>query len=408
MLVQTGLVAIIAIYGALPYYEIHRRFSELWIILPALAFLAEILPVEVSRRGVRITFTLPYVVGMALVAGPLGAIVTEVVVTALVSLLRRRRMPIRGSTTYLMINVMIAAISASVGFLCLHSAALLSQRIEIEALSFTAGYALMNFALVAYVEFTTTNRSITDNVMRSLEVGIAGVLVYVLFVATIAILVEKQFAWLLPFTLVPVWAIRTGLIQKAEMYEHYYETITALTLMLQRAHPYTHGHLERVSHTAEDVARKLGLSSARARLVREAAVLHDVGKIAVDEEILDKPGKLTVQEMDHVRRHAEWGAEILSPVKQFAPIASWIKHHHERPDGEGYPSRLRLEQIPIESRIIAVVDAFDAMIDSQDGKPGRPYRKPMSVTEAIEELDRHSGTQFDERVVKVFKEVVPH
>jgi putative nucleotidyltransferase with HDIG domain len=194
--------------------------------------------------------------------------------------------------------------------------------------------------------------------------------------------------------------------QKADLYEHYYETITALNLMLQRAHPYTHAHLERVAHTAEEVARKLGLSSSRARLVREAAVLHDVGKIAVDEEVLDKPTKLTREEIDHVRKHAEWGAEILSPVRQFAPLVPWILHHHERPDGQGYPSGLSRDKIPIESRIIAVVDAFDAMTDSQDGNPGRSYRLPMSVEEAIEELERNAGTQFDEQVVRAFREVV--
>ncbi|HVT12374.1 MAG TPA: HD-GYP domain-containing protein [Fimbriimonadaceae bacterium] len=378
--------------------------GPLWIVFPALALLAEFIPVEVSRRGLRITFTLPYVAGMALVAGPIGALATEVVVTTLAGALRSRRRHVEPA--FLGINAAIAAIGTSGGLLALHGVRLLTSSVEVQAVAFTTGYAVLNFLLVAYVEWSTSGRSLSDNVARSLEVGVRSFLFYALLVTAVAVLVRQDMAWCIPLTLVPVWAIRTGLKQKADLYDHYYETITALTLMLQRAHPYTHAHLERVAHTAEEVARKLGLSSARARLVREAAVLHDVGKIAVDETILDKPSSLSVEELDHVRRHAEWGAEILSPVRQFASLVPWILHHHERPDGQGYPNGLSLEKIPIESRIIAVVDAFDAMTDSQDGKPGRSYRDPMTVDEAIAELERNAGTQFDSGVVKAFREVV--
>jgi putative nucleotidyltransferase with HDIG domain len=193
---------------------------------------------------------------------------------------------------------------------------------------------------------------------------------------------------------------------QSTMYEHYYETITALTLMLQRAHPYTHGHLERVARAAEEVAKRLGLSSQRARMVREAAVLHDIGKIAVDEALLDKPGKLTEGEMDHVRKHAEWGAEILHPVEGFREMLPWILHHHERPDGKGYPSQLPDAEIPIESKIIAVVDAFDAMTGGDIPGTRRTYREPMDIHEAFDELFRCSGTQFDPSVVTAFRAIV--
>lgn len=378
--------------------------GPLWIVFPALALLAEFLPVEVSRRGLRITFTLPYVAGMALVAGPIGALATEVVATAFAGALRGRKRNVEPA--FLGINASIAAICTCGAILALHGVRLMTPSVEIEAVAFTSGYAILNFLLVAYVEWSTSARSLTDNVARSLEVGVRSFLLYALLVTTVAVLVRQGMAWCIPLTLVPVWAIRTGLKQKADLYEHYYETITALTLMLQRAHPYTHAHLERVAHTAEEVARKLGLSSARARLVREAAVLHDVGKIAVDETVLDKPSSLNHEEIDHVRKHAEWGAEILSPVRQFAPLVPWILHHHERPDGQGYPNGLNIDKIPIESRIIAVVDAFDAMTDSQDGKPGRSYRDPMTVDAAIAELERNAGTQFDASVVRAFREVV--
>lgn len=401
---QLAVLAIVLAGVVIWFVRVPLQPGPLWVVLPALAFLAEFLPVEVSRRGLRITFTLPYVAAMALVAGPVGAILTEVVATTSAGLLRGRRRNVEPA--FLGINAAIACIGTAAGLIALDSVRLMTSRLELQAVAFSTAYALMNFLLVAYVEWTTAGRSLSDNIARSLDVGVKSFLFYALLVTAVALLVRQNMGWCIPLTLVPVWAIRTGLKQKADLYEHYYETITALTLMLQRAHPYTHAHLERVAHTAEEVARKLGLSSARARLIREAAVLHDVGKIAVDEKILDKPTTLSIEELDHVRRHAEWGAEILSPVRQFAPIAQWILKHHERPDGKGYPHGLTLNQIPIESRIIAVVDAFDAMTDTQDGKPGRSYRDPMTVEEALEELERHAGTQFDHSVVKAFRDVV--
>jgi len=404
LLLQLGAAAVVLTAYVVTFVHFPLSPGPLWVILPALAFLAEFLPVEVSRRGLRITFTLPYVAGMALVAGPVGAIATEVFATLTAGALRSRKRNVEPA--FLGINVAVAAIAASAGVFAMNAVRGFSTRLEPQALAFTLAYAALNFLLVAYVEWTVSGRSISDNAVRALEIGVRSFLVYALLVSAVAILVKQGLSWSIPFTLVPVWAIRTGLKQKAVLHEQYYETITALTLMLQRAHPYTQGHLERVAYSAEEVARKLGLSSARSRLVREAAVLHDVGKIAVDEKILDKPGKLTAEEMDHVRKHAEWGAEILSPVARFAPLVPWILKHHERPDGHGYPKGLVLNEIPIESRIIAVVDAFDAMTDSQDGKPGRAYRDPMTVDEALAELDRCAGTQFDESVVKAFREVV--
>ncbi len=206
--------------------------------------------------------------------------------------------------------------------------------------------------------------------------------------------------------LAPAMALAIVALGKREQYDHYFGTMAALTLMLQRAHPYTRGHLERVGHLAEEAAIRLGLSPERSRLVHEAAVLHDIGKIAVDERILDKPGPLTPEERSVVQKHAAYGSEILRRVEAFREHAGWILRHHERPDGQGYPDGLRDEQIPVESKIIAVADAFDAMTHMPEEGAGRSYRQPVSVDEALAELARCSGSQFDPDVVRAFREAL--
>jgi putative nucleotidyltransferase with HDIG domain len=202
--------------------------------------------------------------------------------------------------------------------------------------------------------------------------------------------------------LAPIFLLRGILHAQKVLDDQAYETIVALTIMLQRAHPYTHGHLERVGRIAEDVGHRLNLPPARARLLREAAVLHDIGKIAIDEMVLDKPAKLTNEEYEHVKQHSDFGAKMLERSARFAEIVPWIRHHHERPDGRGYPHQMADPMIPIESKVIAVADAYDAMVGGVTDSEKRSYRKPISPKEAVAELRRCSGSQFDAVVVDAF------
>jgi diguanylate cyclase (GGDEF)-like protein len=153
-------------------------------------------------------------------------------------------------------------------------------------------------------------------------------------------------------------------------------------------------HLGQVATLAESVAIGLGLSPDLIVRTRVAAELHDVGKAAIPASILEKPGPLDAAERSLMERHSLIGERIIAAAPTLSAIAPIVRAAHERPDGTGYPDGLRAEEIPICSRIIAVVDAFDAMTND------RPYRRAMSVADALIELRRHSGTQFDRRVVE--------
>ncbi|GAX91236.1 diguanylate cyclase [Effusibacillus lacus] len=163
---------------------------------------------------------------------------------------------------------------------------------------------------------------------------------------------------------------------------------------------YTYGHTERDMEYAEALARKIGLPEDEIKIIRYGALLHDIGKVEVPTEILNKKTKLTEQEWETMKMHVIWGEEIVKPIKELAPCLPIIRHHHERYDGKGYPDGLQGTAIPLAARILTIVDSFDAMTTN------RPYQKTKTIPQAIEEIRRCSGTQFDPHLVEPFIEVI--
>ncbi len=190
--------------------------------------------------------------------------------------------------------------------------------------------------------------------------------------------------------------------------EEFSAGLVGLGNLLGYAHPYTGGHSRRVGYLARETGRRLGIPEWRLDEVVHAALLHDIGKLAVDERILEKPSKLTDDEFAVIKTHPGIGEAIVAEVLEHKPLAKWIRHHHERMDGRGYPDNLPKNEIPIESRLIAVLDAYDAMTGTSADGHRRLYRDPVTSDKALEELRRCSGTQFDPRVVKAFEAVLRH
>jgi putative nucleotidyltransferase with HDIG domain len=153
--------------------------------------------------------------------------------------------------------------------------------------------------------------------------------------------------------------------------------------------PYVGGHAAQVAVYAVAIATEMGLPPERIELIRQAAYLHDIGKLSIPEAILHKPGKLTEIEYEFVKKHTDIGADLLSSVAGLKHLAPYVRHHHERWDGRGYPMGLAEEQIPLEARILNVCDSVETMASD------RPYHRGMSMQAIIEELRRCSGTQFD-------------
>jgi len=175
--------------------------------------------------------------------------------------------------------------------------------------------------------------------------------------------------------------------------------LTSLSAAIEARDPYTRGHAQRVTSVAEAVARWLGWSESRLEALRIGGALHDIGKLTVPARILSKPGPLTPEELAVIRTHPAAGARLIEPIQSVRAALPYVLHHHERWDGSGYPHGLGGVAIPVEARVLAVADAFDAMTS------GRPYRRPMSEEDAVREVERCAGCQFDPEIAHAFLSV---
>lgn len=210
-------------------------------------------------------------------------------------------------------------------------------------------------------------------------------------------LVALRGRWLTGVVLaVPFMLERQVLHTYIGLYDSYTETLRLLVSALERKDAYTKGHSERVAALARGLASQLGLNSGQVELTERAALLHDVGKITVSSGVLLSENALSPSEMAQIREHPSVGARLVAEVEFLRDTAPFIQSHHERVDGSGYPQGLRGEEIPYISRVLACVDAYDAMTSD------RSYRKALGHATALEEIRRAAGTHFDEQVVSSF------
>src|SRR6266540_3884666 len=274
-------------------------------------------------------------------------------------------------------------------------------------------YFLINTAMVATAIALSTRQNIVhvwnQNFLWTASsyfvgAGVSAVAVW-LFSAV-------SFRWILPLAAAPLYLtyrsyrVYLGRIDDEqrhvrEMADLHLATIEALALAIDAKDQTSQSHIRRVQLYAAALARALGMSENEIQGVKTAALLHDIGKLAVPEHILSKPGPLTPEEFQKIRAHPKVGADIISAVPFPYPVSPLILSHHERWDGKGYPSGLKGEEIPLGARILSVVDYFDALMAE------RPYHKAMTSDAAIGLLQQEAGKGLDPQVVSMFTELLP-
>lgn len=182
--------------------------------------------------------------------------------------------------------------------------------------------------------------------------------------------------------------------------KNYNATTEALIMAIDAKDNYTKEHCARVGALMVLFGGQLGLSEEKTELLRKVSLLHDIGKIGIREEVLNKPGSLTPEEFEEIKHHPFVGYQIVQPCEFLGEGRDILLYHQERYDGNGYPAKLKGEEIPVGARMLAIVDSYDAMVTD------RPYRKKLLVKDALTELEKNNGTQFDPKLVKVFIKMI--
>lgn len=182
--------------------------------------------------------------------------------------------------------------------------------------------------------------------------------------------------------------------------ETYYNTLVMLARIVEAKDSYSAGHLERVFYYMQQVANKLNVDEDTKKILAGGALLHDLGKVGIEDSILKKKGTLTTEEYAIMKQHCVIGENILKPLRSMSKLSSMVRHHHEMYDGTGYPDGLKGEAIPFAARVLAVIDMYDAITTD------RPYRDLVSKEEAIRMLKAHAGTKLDPKLVTIFVELI--
>jgi HD-GYP domain-containing protein (c-di-GMP phosphodiesterase class II) len=208
---------------------------------------------------------------------------------------------------------------------------------------------------------------------------------------------DKVGLWASMLFMVPLLLARYSFSRYTETRDLFYGTVSALSQAIDAKDGFTRGHADRVSRIAGAIARELGIAEREIEQIELAGLLHDIGKIGVEDRILMKPARLDPDEQELMRRHPIYGASILEPSAALRPLVPLVLAHHENFDGTGYPQGLRGEEIPIGSRILIVADTYEAMTSD------RIYRKAPGHDRAMEQLNRYKGTQFDPVIVRALQ-----
>ena len=239
---------------------------------------------------------------------------------------------------------------------------------------------------------------------RVWSIGISNVVVGLIALVPLGWLMAeialKVALWAAFLFMVPIYLARYSFSKYAETRELFFGTVSALSQAIDAKDGFTRGHADRVSRIAGAVARHMSLPEKQIEEIELAGLLHDIGKIGVEDRILMKPMRLDADEQELMRRHPIYGASILEPSAALRPLVQMVLHHHENFDGSGYPEGLKGTQIPLGSRIIIVADAYEAMTSD------RIYRKAIGHDRAMEQLNKYKGVQFDPTIVRALEQLL--
>jgi putative nucleotidyltransferase with HDIG domain len=404
----------VAVTGYALFAVITGPVPNQWLVLAALTLLTGSFSIKVPSIEARFSVSDAFVFACVLLFGPSPATVIVAIDCFVISVWRHRSR----STLRLLFNVFAVALSiwvSSQAFYWIigvapgHPNQLLPLERRLWPLfTLAASYFLLNTWLVAFAlafekrenAFVLWRRNFQWFALNYF----GGVSVAALLVSYTRSVDISAIAIILPILLITYLTHRTSLGRIEDSKRHveqlsdlYLSTIETLAMAVDAKDQITHGHIRRVQVYTIELAKRLGVRDERQlKAIEAAALLHDMGKLAIPEHILNKPGKLTDAEFDKMKLHADIGADLLSAVKFPYPVVPIVRHHHEHWNGKGYPAGISGTDIPLGARILSVVDCFDALTSD------RPYRPRLTNEEAFATILRGKGTLYDPLIVDTF------
>ena len=270
----------------------------------------------------------------------------------------------------------------------------------LQILVFSIVVFLSNTVIISMLYSIMSKKNILYSLVSNIKLGVLNILVMAPFGILLAFVFDLYRYGGVILVLFPIVLARYTFSLYIQSKSQYVQTVDSLMLAMEARDKYTEGHSQRVAEISASVAKELKYNDWKIEQLNMAALLHDVGKIGIDDQILNKPGKLTNEEFNTIKTHPEIGYNILKDIKNLENILPIVRHHHERYDGKGYPDAKRAEELSLDVFIIQLADSIDAMATD------RPYRKALSYDVIVEEVKKHSGSQFHPKVVEAYFKVL--
>lgn len=394
--VYIGIIIGLAIALFIYLFPSLSLISATWsaiIFFIALSVIAEFMPVDLPVGG-RITIGFPIDFAAILIYGPAFAICVTFIGEILGEIFNRKTNWYKtffNASQYVLATGIAGMVYQGLGGVV--GAVNLTDYIVPAAISAIV-YFLINSNLFMIVISLAEGVSILSIWKNRIKGAIATYITLAPIGFIMALVYTSIGVWGIMLFFFPLFLARRSFELYSKMRKMYLETIRALAAAIDAKDPYTKGHSERVAEISVVLAQELNLSDRDIENIEYTALLHDVGKIGIADNILGKNSSLTSEEFDKIKEHPIMGAKIIKPIDFLKNSYEAIYHHHERYNGKGYPDGLKGEDIPILARIISVADAYDAM------NSDRPYRKKLNMDKILKELKDQSGKQFDPEVAK--------
>jgi putative nucleotidyltransferase with HDIG domain len=383
-----GIVFFAYIVRDLPIH----RFREILLIV-ALIVIADTAQISLPRGGASIYASSPIDLAAIILLGPAATAVIEAIASFFSEVFVQRRPLMKIAFNVPLLIVTVGAAGTTYYAFGPEWTSLESARFLVPLTVCGIVYYGVNTTAISMIIGLSTRKNPLQIWKQNYMWTFFHIFAFLPLGAIIALVYTGFGVWTILLFVIPIFLARYSFKLYLEMKEAHINTVAALASAIDANDPFTHGHSYRVSRYALRIGTAMGLSSRDLEVLEYGALLHDIGKIAIQHDILLKETKLSEEDFFTLKQHPTIGADIVENLRFLKEAAILVRYHHEQPNGRGYPEGLRGDEIPVGARIILVADAFDAMTSD------RPYRKGLAIEKVVEQFDIYKGEQFDREIV---------